>query len=344
MFPHKLILKTCGTTLNLLGLPRILSIAREHCGFKSVWRCFYSRKSFMFPERQPGPHRDWSNEVKYLDDLFENGAAYTVGKVNGDHWLLYITTPPVESDDDVSGITVHNIARNMMASSVSSLSSTATLPSIVSDQDYTIELLMTKLAAPARRPFFFLESQDEGKTAHEKAADVSARLGIDSIFPTSKTNLDAYAFEPCGYSANALVEYGQGEGYYTIHVTPEEGWSYASFECNVPIKPSQDFFRNEEAEGSEQGEEDEIARWKEANRLPDLEMLIQRVIKIFQPGHISLTLFVSSAEADEEEVSPIESAQRVFRRALAPAGYKRTDKINYEFGGYDLAFATFQKR
>ena len=24
--------------------------------------------------------------------------------------------------------------------------------------------------------------------------------------------------------------------------------------------------------------------------------------------------------------------------------YKRTDKINYEFGGYDLAFATFELR
>lgn len=48
----------------------------------------------MFPERQPGPHREWSNEVEYLDALFSNGAAYTVGKVNGDHWLLYITSPP----------------------------------------------------------------------------------------------------------------------------------------------------------------------------------------------------------------------------------------------------------
>lgn len=202
---------------------------------------------------------------------------------------------------------------------------------------------MTKLAAPARRPFFFLDGQDKDKPSHEKAAAVSARLGIDSIFPTAQTHLDSYAFEPCGYSANALVEYGQGEGYYTIHVTPEEGWSYASFECNVPIKPSQDFFHHIEAVEEEGGEE--IARLKEAQRLPDLEMLIQRVVKIFQPGHISLTLFVSSAEqGDEEDTTPIESAQRVFRRALAPFGYKRTDKINYEFGGYDLAFATFQKR
>src|ERR1700761_4838458 len=92
--PHRLILKTCGTTLNLLGLPRILEIAREHASLPTVYRCFYSRKSFFFPERQKGPHREWKDEVEYLDKIFPSGAAYTIGKMNGDHWLLYITYPP----------------------------------------------------------------------------------------------------------------------------------------------------------------------------------------------------------------------------------------------------------
>ena len=68
--PHLVILKTCGTTLNLLGLHRIIEIAREYCGFTNVWRCFYSRKSFFFPERQMGPHRDWRDEVDFLDRIF----------------------------------------------------------------------------------------------------------------------------------------------------------------------------------------------------------------------------------------------------------------------------------
>ena len=62
--------------------------------------------------------------------------------------------------------------------------------------------------------------------------------------------------------------------------------------------------------------------------------------------------------------SAIETAQRAFKAALtSPKGvngvvngvrgesteafhgvYRRTDKINYEFGGYDLAFATFELR
>jgi hypothetical protein len=68
--PHLIILKTCGTTLNLLGLHRIIEIARHYCGFTDVWRCFYSRKSFFFPERQHGPHRDWRDEVDFLDTIF----------------------------------------------------------------------------------------------------------------------------------------------------------------------------------------------------------------------------------------------------------------------------------
>lgn len=362
VFPHKLILKTCGTTLNLLGLPRILAIARQHCGYDKVWRCFYSRKSFMFPERQVGPHREWRNEVEYLDALFDDGAAYTVGKVNGDHWLLYMTSPPEEE--------VREEEAEISQEEATSSPLSDALPQAFVGQDYTLELMMTKLAAPGRRPFLFLEEDvntlisnsstsaanlDGDALSKHKGALVSQHLGIDSIFPSSSTNLDSYAFEPCGYSANALVDGGNGteEGYFTIHVTPEEGWSYASFECNVPSHPSRG--------GTKVGEEEN------KDKMPDLETLIQRVVNIFQPGHISLTLFVSNSTpptpqtlpvplADvqdaantsqlhhhyNEEPTAVEIAQRAFRQALLPKGYKRTDKINYEFGGYDLAFATFQ--
>lgn len=107
VFPHKLVLKTCGTTTLLLGLPKILEIAAEVAGFPHyppnpesgklatapIHRVFYSRKNFLFPERQRGPHRSWRDEVKTLDRLFSNGSAYMIGKMNGDHWYLYITEP-----------------------------------------------------------------------------------------------------------------------------------------------------------------------------------------------------------------------------------------------------------
>ena len=131
--------------------------------------------------------------------------------------------------------------------------------------------------------------------------------------------------------------------------------------------------------------------------IPDLQTLIQRVVRIFEPGKITLTLFISSSSSEEDEdkseygsgdvdvcedvrggvkshdsqpdETAIEVAQRVFKAALmkvpanpppsppSPANqgtastaplnnpylqYRRTDKINYEFGGYDLAFASFE--
>jgi len=347
--PHRLILKTCGTTLNLLGLPRILEIAATQAGMPSVHRCFYSRKSFMFPERQRGPHRDWKQEVEFLENIFTNGAAYTVGKVNGDHWLLYLTNP----GDRAGSNTTPSSPIDPMGSD--------SLP------DYTIEILMSELATTARAPFFSSLSPSDDPHAH--AMTLSQILGISDIFPPHLTTLDAYSFSPCGYSANALVKRGGdptyldespsqnrpedesptdpdgfNEGYYTIHVTPEEGWSYASFECNVPSHTSE-----------------------KTRTIPDLKTLIQRVVTIFKPGRLSLTLFTSSNGTDADRGDGAEAAQRAFKLALTDPGvtrdyscpksngslgqhtngggervYKRTDKINYEFGGYDLAFASFE--
>lgn len=95
--------------------------------------------------------------------------------------------------------------------------------------------------------------------------------------------------------------------------------------------------------------------------MPDLVALVQRVVRIFQPGRLSLTLFISSQDNENENgSSAIEEAQRAFKAALTfpPSqsmderksilpvgkgkGYRRTDKINYEFGDYDLAFASFE--
>ncbi|KAF8514199.1 S-adenosylmethionine decarboxylase [Hysterangium stoloniferum] len=332
VFSHKVILKTCGTTLNLLGLPRILDIAATHCGLKTVYRFFYSRKSFMFPERQQGPHREWRAEVEYLDNIFggKRGAAYTVGKVNGDHWLLYLTNP---SDDGESA-------------NSSDIETDVDIPitPVALDEDYTLEILMTKLSCDARSAFFFPTTESESDSiadAQSRADVVSHKLGIDSLFPASMTTLDAFAFTPCGYSANALLRPAKGpEGYYTIHVTPEEGWSFASFECNVPLS--------------------HYKTSAEATKvLPDLRTLIQRVVQIFQPGHLSLTLFMTSPNppfsnghvnglpnGKEQALmeAPVDSAHRAFKEALTSKGYKRTDKINYEFGGYDLAFASFEAR
>ena len=324
----------------------------------------------MFPERQQGPHRDWRAEVEYLDQIFPNGSAYTVGKVNGDHWLLYITSP---EEDMLSSMPNSPAPRDVLLPEATEVSSeeVENIPERTdfTKQDYTIEILMTQLSPSARAKFNHasaLEAVEHNPGQH--ALDLSSAIGISDIFPSQLTTLDAYSFSPCGYSSNALLKWCEdagenasrnGEGYYTIHVTPEDGWSYASFECNVPLPTIPTL---------------------QSSEIPDLRTLIRRVVDIFQPGRLTLTLFISSednANAEEEGgESAIEAAQRAFKGALVSpkrtggvngprvraggggggggdAGggeevfqgtYKRTDKINYTFGGYDLAFASFELR
>jgi len=96
------------------------------------------------------------------------------------------------------------------------------------------------------------------KEYSSSAEEASKKSGIDKIFPNAI--LDAYLFDPCGYSVNAILP----EGYYfTIHITPEESCSYVSFETNAPVSSYGD--------------------------------LIKRVTKLFKPGQFIVTLFANEA-------------------------------------------------
>lgn len=168
VFPHKLVLKTCGTTTLLLGLPRLLEIAALSAGFPHVpanllkavpaaatpYRIFYSRKNFLHPEQQRGPHRSWRDEVRFLDRMFMGGSAYMIGKMNGEHWYLYIAgpatrlTPPTTPDNEqplVETETKHlNMPQRMAAAGVK----------MEDPQDETLEVLMTDLEEENAKQFY----------------------------------------------------------------------------------------------------------------------------------------------------------------------------------------------
>lgn len=312
VYPHKVILKTCGTTTTLVGIPPMLDMFAEHVGFpreKQPWRIFYSRKSFMFPERQKNPHKSWSDEVEYLNGHFEDGSAYTVGNVNSDHWYLY-STVPCYFDYNLR-TTVHGVD----------------LPSKVKGSDETLEILMTDLSSTRCSNFFTerlspervnynedddsssLESSvsslyavaDDDDPGHELGNSVTKLTGIDSIYPTNNQVIDAFCFNPCGYSCNGIISDGN---YFTIHVTPERQCSYASFETNVPA--------------SKYG-------------MTDLDV-IERVINIFKPGKFSVTLF----DSDVDEV--MQRGKLIGQLKC----YRRTEKIHYELDGYELVFLSFE--
>ncbi|KAJ2893636.1 S-adenosylmethionine decarboxylase proenzyme [Zalerion maritima] len=186
VWPHKIILKTCGTTTLLLGLHRMLHIAAEHAGFPfhnatslgdikaaaTPYRVFYSRKNFLFPDKQQGPHKSWNEEVKFLDDTFENGSAYMVGKMNGDHWYLYITspsnamTPPRTPEGGASPTRLAKIPTGVLTFN----------QNLEENNDETLEILMTDLD-PENAKQFYLEN------ASAVACDkhVSQSRGLDQI-------------------------------------------------------------------------------------------------------------------------------------------------------------------
>lgn len=311
-----------------------------------------------------GPHRDWKDEVDFLDRVFERrGSAYTVGPMNGDHWLLYLTTPsaPIEGAS-------------------AAFERPLTLPAPFSGrppQDSTLEILMTHLSPKARAPFFHPEEIDPSyaspaavtgvngngtvaRSGHYLGQVLTQHLGIDRLFPAEETTIDSFGFEPCGYSANAIIGSGSnhtpsaaggpGGGYFTIHVTPEEGWSFASFESNVPLPLSRHDASTRITNGSGHDES-----------RPDLATLVNRVIDIFEPGRLSITLFLSTDDADEEEaangtVKPggggsVAVEETATRRAWAGLSkgllgdrYVRKDRIGYEFEGYDLVFGCFERK
>lgn len=82
---------------------------------------------------------------------------------------------------------------------------------------YTLEMCMTGLDKKRASVFF--------KTQDGSAAKMTELSGIREILPESE--ICDFEFDPCGYSMNA-VEQG---AISTIHVTPEDGFSYASFEA-----------------------------------------------------------------------------------------------------------------
>lgn len=187
VFPHKLILKTCGTTTLLLGLRRLLRIAAVDAGFPfhnaenleeeralaSPYRVFYSRKNFLFPDKQHGLHRNWSDEYKFLDELFDHGSAYTVGKMNGDHWYLYITTPSTQctpprtpnSDKSTNGTRpTTKIPTGLMGAFPQIEAGSAT-------PDETLEILMTDLEPENAKQFYLSNASAVARRARPQASE-----------------------------------------------------------------------------------------------------------------------------------------------------------------------------
>ena len=86
--------------------------------------------------------------------------------------------------------------------------------------DFTVEVLMYGVEESVRQLF--------SREGHRSTLELRERTGMDRILPGFR--FDDHLFHPSGYSLNAV----RGAHYYTLHVTPEDHASYASFETNYP--------------------------------------------------------------------------------------------------------------
>ncbi|KAK9370095.1 S-adenosylmethionine decarboxylase [Lipomyces kononenkoae] len=300
VFPHKLILKTCGTTTLLAGLARLLDIACVHAGYPAgmePWRVFYSRKNFMFPDRQKHPHRSWKDEVKYLDAHFSNGSAYMVGRMNSDHhWYLYsakrdatssVKADPVAADGRFEDETLEIIMTGL-------------------DQKKAVQFYNSRVSEAASDSDASSSSSEELDPGHILGAEVTTKCGLAKLYPFSR--IDSFLFSPCGYSANGVTD--ATHNYFTVHVTPEPGYSYASFETNVPSAMA---------------------------GMSSLDV-VSYVVGIFEPSQFSVTMFETRAT----ESSFVNACVKGQAPSEIP-GYTRTDRIVYELDEYDLVFLAFEK-
>lgn len=207
VYPYMLVLKTCGTTTLLRCISVLIDLGHQ-LGLEIDW-VGYSRKNFNFPKDQAWPHQSFHQELEYLyshrnlcDRLHGNG--YTLGPVTSDHWFVYVADHTMRSQ------------------------------SLELDTDRVLNIMMFDIDEDVANLFYYdsyetLEGESKEEEVERISNEQSRKSGIDALCPGAM--IDARAFEPCGYSMNAILF----RSYSTIHITPESGSSYVSFETNQKV-------------------------------------------------------------------------------------------------------------
>ncbi|XP_022137833.1 S-adenosylmethionine decarboxylase proenzyme 4 [Momordica charantia] len=225
IYPTKIIIKTCGTTQLLNSIFPFLHHARN-LGL-SLCSCRYSRGNFIFPKSQPFPHSSFKEELLFLEQSLPQNLWYRKAAVMPSHlpshsWHVFSAAADPQF----------------------------LLPN--SEFLFTVEICMTELDRILARKFFFRPG--DGKTGNSVGKEMTHVTGIGNINPSGL--ICEFAFFPCGYSMNGI----DGDRYSTIHVTPEDGFSYTSFECV----------------GSVYDDPDDLAR------------KLKKVVQIFRPAAMSV--------------------------------------------------------
>ncbi|KAK7275094.1 hypothetical protein RIF29_16201 [Crotalaria pallida] len=159
-----------------------------------------------------------------------------------------------------------------------------------SDSVYTLEMCMTGLDREKAKVFY--------KDQSGSGAAMTVDSGIRKILPGSQ--ICDFEFEPCGYSMNSV----EGAAVSTIHVTPEDGFSYASFEAVGYDLTAM-----------------------------NLNKLVKRVLACFEPTEFSIAIHVDNASKSFEQ-----------RCLLDVKGYGREERSHEGLGmGGSVFYQKFEK-
>ena len=227
VYPHRLVMKTCGTTTLLRCIGHILSYTDE-LGMECTW-LGYSRKNLFHPDAQQWPHSSFSDEMKYLDTHEKlqsrlQGFGHILGPITGDHWFVYVADLEDIPKPYKSPLSTLNLSLVPEPSVI-----TTTDPYV--GEDRTINMMMFDIPPSVASQFYLANSPGGGEEMTQKS-------GIATLCPGAK--IDERSFTPCGYSMNAILH----ESYYTIHITPEPECSYVSFETNASLTSYSALIRN----------------------------------------------------------------------------------------------------
>ncbi|CAH9080515.1 unnamed protein product [Cuscuta europaea] len=272
VYPTKIIIKTCGTTQLLKSIRPMIHFGGE-MGL-TLSECRYTRGNFIFPEDQPYPHISFKEEVIYLETnlpshLCYRKASILPSKLSSHSWHVFCATNGTPE----------------MARSISDNNNHSTT---------LIEVCMTQLDKVVARKFFARRDM-LGK-------DVTDASGIGHINPNSI--ICDFAFHPCGYSMNGI----DNDRYSTVHVTPEDGFSYASYEC---VWPAYD--------------DDDIVR------------VLEKVVQVFRPDIMSVSITCNAWTPSE---------WKGVTKAMDPLGMKCRSSVTNEFpeAGINVTFQTYTPR
>ena len=286
VFPTRLMIKTCGRTVPLDGVDFLVQTATD-LGLV-VTDMIYSRSSFLFPDLQFYPHNDIMHELEHLATMriagrTVPGKSSILGDASGKYWLVHRKEFPEPL----------SCSRSPMVDTPEHRKAEAT-------EHITVDVIMTGLCKASARNYF------KNRSLTDSDNEKSMGKTIQSVLPEFK-HIAGKCYDPCGYSCNGHDDPydASGERYFTVHITPEDAFSYASFEATFEPDRGQDRF------GS-QADEKTMLR---------VETFLRNVVTVFSPEHVIVTICSNNESVSATTLPPRFScggSKKVYMRHAEP--------------------------